>query len=306
MSPHRERVTPDAVTVVVPVYNEAQGLPQTLKAIKAAMEGWGGQWELLVVDDGSTDGSHEVVEAFGGARLVRHCRNRGVGAARKTGVREARYDAIAMLDGDATYPANQLPHLLELLSDNDMVVGARTGQNVHRSLLRHPAKWVIRKLASFISGHHIPDLNSGMRAFWKRHALAFESILPDGHSWVATITLALLANGHAVAFHPIDYYRREGRSSFHPIRDTCNYVVLVLRTMTYFDPLKVFLPSGLFFLVAGVVKLVMDDVLYNDVKESDIMLIIVGFLIVFLGLLADLVVKQHKIYGSWPRRDSSR
>jgi glycosyltransferase involved in cell wall biosynthesis len=291
-----QRPAPTGLSVVVPVYNEARGLADTLSAIAASMKEWPHPWELLVVDDGSTDGSDGIAEAFQEVRLVRHPCNLGVGAARKTGVRAAKHDAIVMLDGDATYPADQIPRLAGRLADYDMVVGARTGDTVHRSLLRHPAKWAIRKLACFISGHEIPDLNSGMRAFWRRQALRYESILPDGHSWVATITMALLANGQRVSFEPINYYRRKGKSSFHPIRDTYNYIVLVLRTMTYFDPLKVFLPSGLLFLVVGIVKLVLDDILYNDVKESDIMLIIVGVIIIFLGLLADLVVKQHKIY----------
>jgi glycosyltransferase involved in cell wall biosynthesis len=295
MTPRQEGTRREGISIVVPVYNESLGLPLTLAAICAAMEHWEGPWELIVVDDGSTDGSDRIAQESGAVRLIRHSRNMGVGAARKTGVRQARHEAIIMLDGDATYPADQIPVLAEQLGDHDLVVGARTGKNVHRSLVRHPAKWAIRKLASFISGHSIPDLNSGMRALWRRNALRYESILPDGHSWVATITLAHLANGHPVAFHPIDYFKRQGRSSFHPIRDTYNYVVLVLRTMTYFEPLKVFLPSGLLFLFGGVVKLVVDDILYNDVKESDIMLIIVGVLIAFLGLLADLVVKQHKI-----------
>ncbi len=295
MAPHDGGAGPRDVSIVVPVYNESLGLPHTLDAVCTAMESWDGSWELIVVDDGSTDGSDRIAEGCERARLIRHPRNMGVGAARKTGVRNARHDAVVMLDGDATYPADRIPGLVRQLRDYDMVVGSRTGENVHRSLIRHPAKWAIRKLASFISGHDIPDLNSGMRAFWRRNALRYESILPEGHSWVATITLAHLANGHAVAFQPIDYYRRKGRSSFHPIRDTYNYVVLVLRTMTYFDPLKVFLPAGLFFLAIGAVKLIVDDILYNDVKESDIMLIIVGVLIAFLGLLADLVVKQHRI-----------
>jgi glycosyltransferase involved in cell wall biosynthesis len=303
MTPEHNVGPSKGLSVIVPVFNESLGLPATLRAIRAAMEHWDGPWELLVVDDGSTDGSDRLAEEFDGARLIRHRRNMGVGAARKTGVREARYDAIVMLDGDATYPADQIPVLVRQLGDYDMVVGSRTGKNVHRSLVRHPAKWAIRRLASFISGHNIPDLNSGMRAFWKSNAIRYESILPDGHSWVATITLAHLANRHPVAFHPIDYYRREGKSSFHPVRDTYNYIVLVLRTMTYFEPLKVFLPVGLFLLIAGIVKLVLDDILYNDVKESDIMLIIVGVLIAFLGLLADLIVKQHTIHASGSRGD---
>ncbi len=297
MTLEHKSTSPDGVSVVVPVYNESLGLPFTLPAIRAAMEQWKGPWELIVVDDGSTDGSDRIAEESGAVRLIRHRRNMGVGAARKTGVRHARYEAVVMLDGDATYPADQIPALVQQLADHEMVVGSRTGKNVHRSMLRHPAKWVIRRLASFISGHDIPDLNSGMRAFWRQNALRYESILPEGHSWVATITLAHLANGHSVLFHPIDYYRRKGKSSFHPVRDTYNYIVLVLKTMTYFEPLKVFLPSGLFLLFAGIVKLVLDDILYNDVKESDIMLIIVGVLIAFLGLLADLIVKQHKIHA---------
>jgi hypothetical protein len=176
-----------------------------------------------------------------------------------------------------------------------MVVGARTGQNVARNIIRAIPKWFIRKLACYISRSHIPDLNSGLRAFRKTSVVRFFNILPRGHSWVSTITLAMLSNGLAVQFVPVDYHRRIGRSTFHPFVDTYNYLLLVVRTVMYFDPLRVFLPFGGFLFLAGAVKLVHGYVLWHDIRDSDIILIVVSLFIVFQGLMADLIVAQTKL-----------
>jgi hypothetical protein len=198
-----------------------------------------------------------------------------------------------MTDADGTYPNHDIPRLLEALEGYDLVIGARKKEAGSLKWLRSPAKGFIRLLASYLAGTRIPDLNSGFRAFRKEPAMRFLRILPNTHSWVSTLTLALLTNGYAVNYLPIDYYRRKGRSSFHPLRDTYNYLSLVVRTIVYFNPLKVFLPVSLLLLLVGGGKMIYDIITYNwHLAPSTVTLILAGVQIGALGMLADLIVRR--------------
>ncbi|MCU0611171.1 MAG: glycosyltransferase family 2 protein [Candidatus Eisenbacteria bacterium] len=297
-----ERWMPDGVSIMIPAFNEEDGIGPTIEAVQQAFLRIDLPGEIIVVDDGSTDGTVERAARYEGVRIVRHKENRGVGIARNTGILEARYQAVGMLDADGTYPADSIPALVEGLGEYHMTVGARVGRKVARDWARMVPKWLILKLACYISGQRIPDLNSGLRLFRRDSALRFFNILPKGHSWVSTITLAMLSNGMAVKFVPVDYYKRIGRSTFHPLRDTYNYIMVIIRTVMYFDPLKVFFPAGLLLLLAGIAKLVFDLVRFNDIKESDVILIVTALLVLFQGLLADLIVARTKLLGNGGQR----
>jgi hypothetical protein len=181
------------------------------------------------------------------------------------------------------------------MDDYDMVIGARTREAGTMKILRTPAKWFIRTLASYLTETPIPDLNSGLRIFHKSLALKFMHLLPRGHSWVSTITLAHLADDYLVKFVPIDYYPRKGRSSFHPITDTYNYILLVIRTVMYFNPIKVLLPGGLLLFGAGIVRQLWWFVVGNEhVLSSNVLLVLSGLNILMIALLADLVVRRAR------------
>ena len=290
--------TPGAclVSVVIPVYNEAATIGDDLKTIFGSMAPSGIEFEVLVVDDGSTDGTCDAIAPYPEVRLIRHGRNLGVGAARRTGLRQARGEIVVTTDGDGTYPNHEIPRMIELMAENDMVVGARTHEAGTVRWLRTPAKAFIRGLASYLTGVRIPDLNSGLRCFRKSIAMQFVPLLPAGHSSESTITLAFLTGGYRVAFVPVDYYpRRGGRSSFRPVRDTAAYLGLVVRTVMYFDPLKFFGPVSLVLLALGAVKLARDLVVFElRVPGSTIVLLLTGVQIGALGLIADLIVKRSR------------
>lgn len=204
---------PVDVSVVLPVYNEAGHLEEEIDRIRAALDDSHYSYEIIVVDDGSDDGSGEKLKALEGIRLIQLPVNRGSGTARKVGTRAAYGDVVVWTDVDMTYPNDTIPELVKELEGYDQVVGARTSEQGTHKFLRVPAKWTIRKLAAYLANTEIPDLNSGFRAFRRDVALQFLHLLPTGFSCVTTITMTFLANGYTVKYVPIEYAERAGRLS---------------------------------------------------------------------------------------------
>lgn len=284
------------VSVVIPVYNEEEAIGDDLDLIKRTMDAAGYAYEIIVVNDGSTDRSVEIISSRPWVKLVHHERNRGNGAARTTGMKAAQGDVIIMTDGDGTYPNQDMPKLLEYMGQYDMVIGARVKEMGTAKWLRTPAKWFIRRLAAYLTETEIPDLNSGLRAFRKDLAFKYLHILPNTHSWVSTITIAFLSDGYTVKYVPIDYYTRKGKSKFHPLKDTYNYLTLVVRSVMYFNPLKVFLPVTLALMLAGVAKLIRDILYYRSfyVPGVTLVLILTAIQVGAIGLLADLIARRAR------------
>jgi glycosyltransferase involved in cell wall biosynthesis len=284
------------VSVVVPAFNEEQAIGLVLDDILAVMEPLGLPWELIVVDDGSTDNTRAICEARPKVQVISHPRNRGNGAARTTGVKAARGRYIIMTDADGTYPIAAFPQLIAELERADMVIGAREREMGTLKWLRTLAKEFIRHLASYLTQTKIPDLNSGLRAMKRELVLQFLPILPTTHSWVSTITMAFLSSGYTVTWLPIPYYKRIGRSTFHPIRDTYNYLSLVVRAIMYFNPLRVFLPLSLGLFLVGCGKAIYDIFAYRfHFAPSTVILITTSIQLGAIGLLADLIVRRSKL-----------
>jgi len=285
---------PPEVTVVLPCYNERDHVEQEVKRIRAALEAAGMTYELLCIDDGSTDGTREVLQSMPGIRTILFPRNQGSGTARRIGTQEAKGRVVVWTDADMTYPNELIPELVrELGDDYDQVVGARRTEEGTYKFFRVPAKWAIRRLASYLTNTPIPDLNSGLRAFKREVAAPYLRLLPPGFSCVTTITLAFLSNGHPVKYVPIDYFKRAGRSKFHPFRDAYNYIIQVLRMVMYFNPIRVLMPVALFLMTSTFVKLIFDLIVHHwRVAGSTILIGLAGFNIAALALLGDLVVKR--------------
>ncbi|MGW8266044.1 MAG: glycosyltransferase family 2 protein [Longimicrobiales bacterium] len=243
------------VSVVIPAVNEEGGVRGVLEQIRLVLDENSIEGEIILVDDGSTDRTAEEAQGCEGVTVLRHRENRGYGAALKTGIRHASHDLVFITDADGTYPNRMLPELLSRLEAGrlDMVVGARTGETRAIPWVRRPAKWFIGRLASFIAGVRIQDVNSGMRLFRREVALQHMSLFPDGFSFTTTITLAMLVNGYLVEDVEVDYRPRIGRSKIRPVHDTLNFIQLVLRMGLYFAPLKIFVPLAtlLMFLAVG-------------------------------------------------------
>ena len=286
------------LSVVVPAYNEEHGVGSVVATLQQELKATGGLYEIIVVDDGSTDATAAQAEATG-AHVLRHAANRGYGAALKTGIRHACYDLICITDADGTYPTERIPELVEFLAanDSDMVIGARTGEDVAIPLVRRPAKWAIGRLAELVAEEPIPDLNSGLRVFRREVALRFFSLLPDGFSFTTTLTLAMMSNGYLLDYVPIDYHPRVGRSKIRPVQDTLSFIGLVLRIALYFAPLKIFLPlSGLLLALATGVALFTKFFLGQLADVTTVVIAMTAAHVAVLGLLAELINQRPPNY----------
>jgi glycosyltransferase involved in cell wall biosynthesis len=290
----REAATLAGVSVIVPMFNEEEGIGPLVDALVGVLASLGRPYEVIVVDDGSTDRS--VAQLDGRPiELVRHGGNRGYGAALKTGIRRAHHPLIAIIDGDGTYPIDAIPALLADMDEHDMVVGARTGAQVAIPNVRRPAKWILTRLANYLSGHRIPDLNSGLRVFRRELAERFFGLFPDGFSFTTTITLAALTNGYRVSYVPVNYYKRSGQSSIRPFRDFFGFLLLIVRLIVIFKPLNVFLPASFGLLVVGLAKAAIDFSRTGAFGVGAAIAILVAIQIAFLGLLADLIMRRTNL-----------
>lgn len=296
----RDPVRPVA-SVVLPCFNEQDHVRAELERITAALDASGLTYEVLAIDDASTDGTlavlREAERELPHVRVVAFRRNGGSGTVRRIGTQRARGDIVVWTDADMSYPNERIPELVRLLLDDpsyDQVVGARTSEEGTHKWARTPAKWFIRKIAERLTNQRIPDLNSGLRAFRREVALPYLRLLPAGFSCVTTITLAFLSNQHDVLYVPIKYSQRAGKSKFHFARDAYRYILQVLRMVMYFDPLKVLMPPALWLLLAGFVKGCVDMVRHPFYFPAVTLLTFLsGLIIAVMALLADLVVRSR-------------
>lgn len=280
------------VSVIIPVFNEEEGIEKVLAQLKSLNLGEKG--EIIVVDDGSTDQSFRMASAKG-VKVIRHEQNMGYGAALKTGIRHAKNEIIVITDADGSYPIKNIPVILVDMENADMVVGARVGKKARIPFYRRPAKWFINKLANHLSGIKIPDLNSGLRAMRKEKVERFFSILPERFSFTTTITLAFLTNGYSVKYTPIEYYKRKGKSKIHPIKDTLNFIQLIIRTIMYFNPLKIFLPLSFTFFMASATVLIVSWLSGRVMDITTIILFVAGIQLLAIGMIADLIDKRGRL-----------
>jgi glycosyltransferase involved in cell wall biosynthesis len=284
-------------SVVIPCYNEENAISLTVNEITRILS-QREDFEIIVVDDGSSDNTPEylieLTRQVKQLRVISHEINRGYGASLKTGINHARGKYVAITDADGSYPNEQLLVLFdEIGGDYDMVVGARVGKNVVYPLIRKIPKVFLKRYTSWLTGVNIPDINSGLRVFRKSTCQKFLHVLPNGFSFTTTITMALLTNNYLVKYLPIDYKPRIGKSKIRPIRDTLNFLQLILRTGMYFAPLRVFLPLAGMIFTGAIASIIYDTLYLNNLTDKSVILLMFGLNTCMFALLADMIDKRN-------------
>lgn len=283
------------LSVVIPAYNERENIRETVVKIIDTLNKNEIISEIIVVDDGSSDDTYTKIPEISNLTKIRHDQNLGYGAALKTGIRKASYDNVLIIDADGTYPIDSIRELTNEIDNYDMIVGARVAENVSIPFIRKPAKWILNKLANYLACYKIPDLNSGMRIMKRSLINDFWNLLPPGFSFTITITLAALTNNYNVKYIPIDYHKRQGKSKIKPIQDTINFIDLILLTIVYFKPLKVFIPTGFFLFILSLIKFIYDGVVFKFYfSGSTIVLAMMAVQVIILGVVADLIVSYRR------------
>lgn len=285
-------------TLIIPCYNEHLSIKLMIKELDKIFFDHQ-NFEIIVVNDGSTDNSLELLEENNSyaihkkIKIISHKQNLGYGAALKTGIRNAKFENIVITDADCSYPNEMIPKLLEILKKEhaQMVVGSRTGRNVSYSKIRSIPKWFFKKWVSWIANRNVPDINSGLRVFKKDVARKFFFILPNSFSFTTTITLAMIASGRHVVFEPIDYKVRKGTSKIRPIRDTLIFLKLIFRTGILFAPLRVFSPI-LYILYLLLIVTLYYDFQSSNISDKSILLLILSGGMTMFAIICELIVKS--------------
>ncbi len=282
----------ESVSIIIPAYQEAENIGLVVKGVKAACENLPCESEIIVVCDGSTDGTGDVAEAAG-ANVVRHAYNKGYGAALKTGIRAATGRTVIFIDADGQHDANDILRLVAERQNYDMVVGARKG-TAGSPLWRKPGKIFLGWLANLLTGRKIPDLNSGYRAIDREMALRFLPLMPNGFSFSTTSTIAAFKGGYTVSYIPIEIAKRAGNKSMVKMADGFNTIMLIIRIVTLFAPLRVFLPISLVTFLIGVAFTAYSYFTVGESSVRGLIALLASVQFFLFGILVDQVVAVRR------------
>jgi glycosyltransferase involved in cell wall biosynthesis len=279
------------ISVIIPALNEEIAIGATIAGVSGVLTAANlVPFEIVIVDDGSTDRTGAIAAAAG-AKVVRHPHNVGYGRSLKNGIAAAQYDMIAICDADGTYPVSAIPELVRLyLEGFDMAVGQRQGPHYRESMLKMPMRALLRFLVEWTAGRHIPDINSGLRVFSRTAVMQYFSHLCDTFSFTTSLTLAYMMTGRFVAYTPIDYFERAGRSKVRLFRDALRTLQYVVEAILYYNPLKLFLLFSLICLVAAVLMMAVS--FYFKIVTGVMLAVgtaMVGVIIFGIGMLAVLL-----------------
>jgi glycosyltransferase involved in cell wall biosynthesis len=274
------------LSVIIPAYNEEQVIGSLLQALKQALDDYQPGYEVLVVDDGSTDNTGRII-ATAGVRVITHPYNLGNGAAIKTGIRNAKGEVLVLMDADGQHDPRDIPRLVEYIPQYDMVIGSRLGEGCQGALHRRLANKVYNLLATYITQHQIVDLTSGFRVIKRDIARKFVYLLPNTFSYPTTITLAMIKAGYSLKFVPIAVNKRIGKSKIRLWRDGMRFFLIMLKVATLFSPFRVFLPISLVSFVTGIVYGSYMIIQHQHFSNMILLLLITAVLVFLLGLIAE-------------------
>jgi glycosyltransferase involved in cell wall biosynthesis len=276
------------ISIIVPVYNEELAIHNVLQNIQKTMDGM--ECEIIVIDDGSTDKSLELVKASGilNLKILDHVENLGYGKSLLDGIREAKHECIAIIDGDGSYPADEIHNLYKYYPRYDMIVGARKGSEYRRGILKRPARVLFKSLVEYASGRKTLDINSGLRIFKKSVVMQYADSLCKGFSFTTTITLLFCLGDYYIKYIPVVYQKRHGLSKVRHFRDSLRASQIIVEAILYYNPIKLFLLIAMASAMFGVLLGICDSLIIHSELIMIIASICVGIspLIFCLGLVS--------------------
>lgn len=286
------------ISLVLPVYNEEKALERVLVDLKNVMrQRKVGKFEIIAVNDGSTDNSFSILKQLKHRRvinrIVNNQRNRGYGYSLKRGIKKAKFEWVLIIDSDGGFSPKEVNKLINEIKDNDMVVGARIENRAHIPIERIIPKKIIALVAFILTRKKIPDINSGLRVFKKNLALEFWHLYPNGFSLTTTITLAALINEYKVSFVPVRSKRPLSKSSIKSV-DFFYFVLLIVRLVVYYQPLQFFFWPGVIFIALAISLAIFTLITENNITDTEVLVFITGIQTMFFGLIADLIVKTRE------------
>jgi len=271
------------VSIVIPAMNEADAIGAVVSQLRGAA-GWR---EIIVVDDGSADDTGARAREAG-ACVVRHPYNKGNGAAVKTGIRRASGEFVLIVDADGQHPPEDARRIAARLGDFDLVIGARNG-TTQASTARRAGNALLNNLASYLTSRPIPDLTSGFRGARTECLREFIHLLPNGFSTPTTTTLAFIKAGYNVAFEPIDARQRSGRSKISFAHDGARFLLILLKIVTLFSPLRIFLPLSALSFAVGSIYGVWNMIATGKIPNGAVILILFAVIVFLVGLVSEQV-----------------
>lgn len=278
---------PAETTILIPAFNEGPVIADVVRALQAE-----GPWhEILVVDDGSGDDT-AARAAEAGARVVRHPYNKGNGAAVKTGIRNATGTYLLIVDGDGQHQPSDAKRLVARLGEYDLVVGARSA-TTQASGARRLGNGLLNALASHLTDRPIPDLTSGFRGARLEHLREFVHLLPNGFSTPTTTTLAFVKAGYNVIFEPVDARQRVGKSKIRLARDGVKFFLILLRVITIFSPLRIFVPIAAGAFGLGLAYGLWNAYAYRKLPNGAVLLLMFGIVVFLVGLVSEQIAAMR-------------
>lgn len=274
------------LSIIIPAFNEEKTILTVLNGVRQTMKKTKTPYEIVVINDGSTDSTKALLAKEKDILLLNHPYKKGYGASLKDGINHSQGDFVLFIDADGQQDSEDILALLKYANDYDMVVGARMNFN---SFSRNFAKKILLIFANYLADFKIPDLNSGFRLVKKEIAQNYFFILPNGFSFSSTITLAMIKDSYSLKYVPIKERKRtNGKSTIHPIKDTSRFFMIIIRLSVLFSPSKIFLPPSLVLFLIGLASLIF-DIQHNNITDSTILVLLSSILIFFFGLLADQI-----------------
>ena len=290
------------LTVVIPVFNEEDAILDTIQEMFIALHKNGLMFEVVVVDDGSSDKTLEVLreltnspiikKEYKSLKVIHHPHNMGYGAAIKTGLRNAKYEYCAIIDADLTYSPDEMVNLFEIIKNEgfDMVVGMRTGTFYKGNFRKQILRFILRKIVEYMSGRSIPDINSGARVFKKSIAMKNSRILSDKFSFTTSLTLAFMMRHCFVHYEPIQYFGRKGITKVKIIKDSLRTLGFILSVSAFFNPLRIFFPFVLLILLFALIVLSFSLFLSNlTILLISALICLTAILVFSIGIMAHII-----------------